>query len=83
MSEQARLLVIDYLLPQPGDESAAAQAQVLDDLNMSVRTGGHGRRASNCELFASVGLQVTNVLPLGLLGASKECAWCERAALGG
>jgi hypothetical protein len=46
MSDHARLLVIDFLLPQPGDESAAAQAQVPDDLNMLVKTGGHDRRAS-------------------------------------
>jgi orsellinic acid C2-O-methyltransferase len=66
MTDQARLLVIDHLLPQPGEASADAQAQVLDDLTMLVRTGGRGRRESELrELFTNAGLQVTRVAPLG------------------
>ena len=65
MTSQARLLVIDHLLPQPGDVSATAQAQVLDDLTMLVRTGGRGRCESELrELFTSAGLEVTRVAPL-------------------
>ncbi len=67
MTDRARLLVIDYLLPQPGDESAGAQAQVLNDLSMLVRTGGGGRCEFEIrELFATAGLQVTRVAPLGI-----------------
>lgn len=39
MIDQGRLLVIDCLQPRPGHESALAQAQVLDDLNMLVPDG--------------------------------------------
>jgi hypothetical protein len=57
---------VDHLQPRPGDESDAAQTQVLDDLNMLVRTGGCARRESELrELFATAELRVTNVAPLG------------------
>jgi hypothetical protein len=66
MTREARLLVVDHLLPQPGEVSVDAQAQVLDDLTMLVRTGGRGRRESEFgELFAAAGLRVTRVAPLG------------------
>jgi hypothetical protein len=65
MTPQARLLVIDHLLPQPGETGADAQAQVLDDLTMLVRTGGRGRRESELrELFPRAGLKVTRVARL-------------------
>jgi hypothetical protein len=73
MTGQARLLVIDHLLPEPGDVSANAQAQVLDDLTMLVRTGGRGRRESELrELFTSAGLEVKRVAPLAFARSIVE-----------
>jgi hypothetical protein len=66
MTGKGRLLIIDHLLPQPGEASADAQAQMLDDLTMLVRTGGHGRTESELrDLLTAAGLQVTRVVPLG------------------
>lgn len=66
MVGHGRLLVIDSLQPEPNEQSAAAQTQVLDDLTMLVRTGGRGRRASEFrELLATAGLHVTNMTPVG------------------
>lgn len=77
MNERARLLVIDFFQPLPGDESAAAQAQVLDDLNMLVRTGGRGRRVSELgDLFSDAGLHVAEVRPLGFARSVVEGRRC-------
>ena len=66
MSGQARLLVIDHLLPQLGEASADAQAQMLDDLTMLVRTGGRSRCESELRgLFTAAGFEVTRVVSLG------------------
>ncbi len=73
MSDRARLLILDYLLPQPGDVSAAAQAQQLDDLNMLVRTGGRGRYEGELrDLFSTAGLRVSGVRPLGFARSLVE-----------
>ena len=69
----SRLLIIDSLQPEPDEQSAAAQIQVLDDLTMLVRTGGRGRRASEFrELLAMAGLHVTNVRPVGFVQSIIE-----------
>jgi hypothetical protein len=81
MIDQSRLLVIDHLLPHPGEASADAQTQVLDDLTMLVRTGGRGRRESEVrDCSQEPGCRSHELPPCGLLGASsKECGLREWA----
>jgi hypothetical protein len=73
MTDASRLLIIDALQPQCGDESPAARSRVLEDLNMLVRTGGRGRRESELrDLCGAAGLRVTNVQPLAFASSMVE-----------
>jgi hypothetical protein len=73
MTALSRLLILECFLPQPGDRSAAAQAQQLDDLNMLVRTGGRSRHESELRgLLDKAGLRVSSVRPIGFARSLVE-----------
>lgn len=60
----ARLLIVEQILPERVEPGFNAQMHVLADLNMMVRTGGFERTADAfAELLASSGMRLTRVIP--------------------
>jgi SAM-dependent methyltransferase len=64
MHPQARLVLVERVLPDRIKTTPEAQRVVLSDLNMMVRTGGHERTGSDfAALLARAGLQLVRVHP--------------------
>jgi hypothetical protein len=65
MGEQARLLVIEQLLPEAG-EAQAGRGLILSDLSMLVAHGaGERTRSELTALLHAAGFAVTRITPVG------------------
>jgi hypothetical protein len=59
---RAKLLLVEIVLPAPGDHSWSAQTQLMSDLNMLVLGGGRERTADDFRaLLAASGWELTQV----------------------
>jgi len=66
MHGQARLILVERVLPDRVEPVPAAQPVVLSDLNMMVRTGGRERTGGDfAALLARAGLRLVRVVPTG------------------
>ena len=77
MTERAKVVIVDIVLPDIIEPSPGVQSQVLLDLNMLARTGGRERTASEFRtLLESAGLRLARVIATGtavsLVEAVKE-----------
>ena len=81
MRSEAKLLLVEYLMPEIMDGSIASRDAARSDLNMLVMLGGRERTANEYrELLHAAGLRVTRVitteLSFGLIEAvPKEGNW--------
>lgn len=65
MSTQAKLVLIERMIPEQMKDSPRERALARSDLNMLVGLGGRERtKAEFAALLASTGLRVVNVLPV-------------------
>ena len=73
MHGQARLVLVERVLPDRVEPVLAAQPVVLSDLNMMVRTGGRERTKGDfAALLAQAGLRLARVVPTGGLVSAVE-----------
>ena len=64
MPKQAKLLLIESVLPVRADPSPASRDRFLSDINMLVRTGGRERNVEEYrELMDAAGLHFTRLIP--------------------
>lgn len=64
MPKQAKLLLIERVLPVRADPSPASRDRFLSDINMLVRTGGRERNVEEYrELMDAAGLHFTRLIP--------------------
>ena len=79
MSDAARLLVVELIVPATGDEAPAPSVARLvkqTDLEMLAVVGGRERTAAEySELLAQAGLSLTRILPL------EGMPWCVMEAV--
>lgn len=65
MRADARLLIVDLVLPPRVDRAEPARTIVMSDVNMLVNTGGRERTREELEsLLARAGLRTTAVVPI-------------------
>jgi hypothetical protein len=65
MSRQAKLVLVERMMPEQVKDSAPERALARTDLNMLVGLGGRERtQAEFVALLASTGLRVVRVLPV-------------------
>jgi hypothetical protein len=64
MTEDARLLLIERVVPEPIDLTPETQSTLLADLNMLLLTGGHERTAAEYRaLLRAAGFSLARILP--------------------
>ncbi len=59
-----KLLIIEFMYPQPIDQSLESRVTAVDDVNMLVRTGGRQRsEAEFRSLYDAAGFELTRIVP--------------------
>jgi len=77
MGADARLLLVEYVLPDhvEGQAESSVQARLLMDLTMLVRTGGRQFTDAEYRIFLQgAGLRVERILPTGAAVSLVEAA---------
>ena len=77
---EAKLLLVERVLPDRIEPAPATQAKALSDLNMLVRTGGRERTEAEYRgLLQAAGLRLARVLPTGTQVSLIEAKPTRRA----
>lgn len=64
MAADAKLILVERVLPEIAEPTFPAQSKVMSDLTMLVRTGGRERTANEFrDLLAQAGLRATRIVP--------------------